>query len=229
RAFRNDGGSFTELTGAADPFAGVYVGGLSAPSFADLDGDGDSDMIVGSDSGTFRVFRNDDGTFTELTGAANPFAGIVVGAHSKPSFADLDGDGDLDLVVGGFYGTLRTWRNDAGTFTELTGAGNPFDGIDVGFLSTPAFGDVDGDGDLDLVVGSGYGTLRTWRNDGGTFSELSGAANPLDGIDVGASSKPAFVDIDGDGDADLVVGGSYGTFRVFRNDGGTFSELTGAS
>ena len=67
------------------------------------------------------------GGFTALTGAANPFNGIDVGSNSTPSFVDLDGDGALDLVVGEYYGTLRSFANNgAGGFSALTGAANPF-------------------------------------------------------------------------------------------------------
>jgi len=96
------------------------------------------DLVVGNMNGTLRSFRNDGGTFTELTGAANPLGGIGVGSGSAPAFVDLDGDGDMDAVVGNYDGALRSFRNEGGTFTELTGAANPFNGVDTGFDSRPA-------------------------------------------------------------------------------------------
>ena len=81
----------------------------------------------------------------------------------RPAFADLDGDGDLDLVLGDGYG-IRAFINDGGTFTPLAGADDPFCGIDVGYFATPALADIDGDGDLDLVVGNYTGRLTTFEN-----------------------------------------------------------------
>ena len=219
----NADSGFTELTDAANPLDGINGGIVSAPSFADLDGDGDLDLIIGSYDGTLRVFDNNDADagFSQLTGAANPLDGIDVGNDSAPTFVDLDGDGDLDLVVGGFFGALQLFdNNDADDgFTELTGAANPFDSIAVGTNSTPTFVDLDGDGDLDLVVGEYFGTLNVFDNNDADdgFTELTGAANPFDGIDVGSNSAPSFVDLDGDGDLDLVVGEYTGTVVSFEN------------
>jgi len=95
---------FTEVTGSGNPFNGVDVGLRSAPSFADLDGDGDLDAFIGESDGVINYYRN-DGTvinpaFTLVTGSGNPFNGVDVGLRSTPSFADLDGDGDLDAFIG---------------------------------------------------------------------------------------------------------------------------------
>jgi hypothetical protein len=92
------------------------------------------------------------------------FSSLDVGFFASPDLVDLDGDGDLDAVVGEVYGGLRYFENTGSTsspdFVEATGAANPFDGIDVGFRSSPDLVDLDGDGDLDAVVGENGGSLR---------------------------------------------------------------------
>ena len=173
--------AFTELTASANPFNGIDVVLRSTPSFVDLDGDGRLDLVSGESYGTLRAWRNTGGGFTPLTGSANPFSGIDVGAVSRPSFVDLDGDGRLDLVSGEVYGTLLAWRNTASGFIALTGSANPFSGIDVGNFSRPSFVDLDGDGRLDLVSGASDGTLRAWRNTGSAgapvFTDVAGSSS----------------------------------------------------
>jgi Domain of unknown function (DUF4347)/FG-GAP-like repeat len=237
--------TFTVQTGAADPFNGVDVGSNSAPSFADLDGDGDTDALIGAQDGTLRYYRNTGSTtnpvFTIQTGVENPFDGVDVGGYSAPSFADLDGDGDTDALIGVEDGTLRYYRNTGSAtnpvFTAQTGVENPFNGVDVGSDSTPSFADLDGDGDADAVIGAGDGTLRYYRNTGSTtnpvFTAQTGVENPFNGVDVGLYSTPSFADLDGDGDADAVIGENDGTLRYYRNTGSTtnpvFTAQTGAA
>ena len=150
RYFENTGSAtapaFTARTGAANPFNGVAVGILSTPSFADLDGDGDLDAVVGANDGTLGYVENTGSAlapaFAERTGAANPFNGVNVGDESTPSFADLDSDGDPDAIVGERFGTLLYFENTgtaiAPAFIARTGAANPFNGVDVGFRARPA-------------------------------------------------------------------------------------------
>ena len=189
-------------------------------------------LWAGTD-GRLQAFRNDGhGSFSELTGTANPFIGVDVGDFSAPAFTDLDGDGDTDAVVGAsirhaaFIPQQRRRR-----YNELTGTANPFNGVDVGTSSAPAFTDLDGDGDTDAVVGAADGTLRSFRNNGdGSFNELTGTANPFNGVNVGGFSTAGFVDFDGDGDLDTLVGQETGELSAFRNNGdGTFTWLPGAA
>lgn len=103
---------------------------------------------------------------------------------------------------------------------------NPFDGIDAGTGSAPTFADLNDDGDLDLVLGAGNGTLRYFENTGSaataTYLERTGTGanpNPFHGIDAGTDSAPTFADLNNDGDLDLVVGVSDGTPRYYENIG----------
>ena len=221
---RNDGSNFTEVTGSNNPFDGFDVGGHSTPSFVDLDRDGDIDLISGEFDGTFRFYRNDGSNFTLQTNDSNPLDGFDVGNRSTPSFVDLDGDWDIDLVSGETDGIFNFYRNDDSDFAETIRGNNPFDGFDVGGTSTPSFVDLDGDGDVDLVSGEFDGTFNFYRNDGFDFTLQTGGNNPLDGFDVGGTSTPSFVDLDGDGDDDMVSGKINGTFTFYMNIGGQFIQ-----
>ncbi|WP_369178907.1 FG-GAP-like repeat-containing protein [Candidatus Thiodubiliella endoseptemdiera] len=226
-------GYIEKIGSGNNPFNGIDVGGYSTPNLADIDDDGDLDLVVGENYGTLKYYQNTGTTsnpaYEAKTGDSNPFNGIDVGYSSKPTLADIDGDGDLDLVVGEFYGTLKYYQNTGTTsnpaYEAKTGDDNPFNGIDVEYYSTPTLADIDGDGDLDLVVGEIYGTLKYYQNTGTTsnpaYEAKTGDDNPFNGIDVGYFSSPTLADIDGDGDLDLVMGEVYGTLKYYQNTGTT--------
>lgn len=236
--FRNDGTRdapvFTEVTGAENPFNGIDVGSNSSITFGNLDDDanGDLDALIGSADGMLYFYRN-TGTltvpsFSVVTGSGNPFDGVDVGANSAPSLADIDHDGDLDAFIGGAIGAIHYFRNDgtrdAPSFIELTGSANPFNGVDVGANSAPTLGDIDRDGDLDAFIGSDSGLIHFFRNDGALttpiFTAVTGAGNPLDGVDVGANSAPALGDVERDGDLDVFIGEQDGLIGHYRNGDG---------
>jgi hypothetical protein len=238
---------FTQQTGSANPFNGVTVGMRASPTFVDLEGDGDLDAFIGNKNGTIHYYQN-TGTrlapvFNSRTGPANPFNGVNVGEASVPAFADIDADGDPDLFVGStnkifyYYQNIGASVTPVRTFTPRTGADNPFNGVDVGDSSTPAFADIDGDGDRDAFVGSYEGTIRYYKNTGSAaapvFAPQTGADNPFDGVDVGQDSTPAFVDIDADGDLDAFIGEFNGSIRYYKNAGTAqapvFTQQTGTN
>ena len=230
------------LSAGQNPLPSFGIDFYAKPAFADLDNDGDLDLVVGRGDGMLSSFlRNSDGTYTPMDGVSgspvNPFEGIDVDVFSAPSFTDFDLNGSLDLVVGRDDGTLAAYRRNVnGSYTPMDGIGgnpaNPFSSINVGLFSAPCFNDIDLDGDQDLIVG-GWSRLRAFmRNSDGSYTLMDGRfgnpLNPFGEITVGGYSTPSFVDLDFDGDADLVVGASDGTLAAFRrNANGLFSVMDG--
>jgi hypothetical protein len=130
------GGTFTVTFNAAATAAGIeaLIENLTYANSSDTPTASRSLELKVTDAAGFAAIAPI--AFAEQTGAANPFNTVDVGTDSTPSFADLDGDGDLDALVGGNTGTLRYFENTgsaiAPAFTERTGAANPFNTFDVG-------------------------------------------------------------------------------------------------
>ncbi|MCK4267046.1 MAG: VCBS repeat-containing protein, partial [Thermoplasmata archaeon] len=213
----------------------INVGSRSTPTFADVDGDEDLDLVVGESGGTLKYYENADNAFHYYEGedffigavyveGTTMFSGIDIGTNSDPAFADLDGDGDEDLTIGAANGFLYYYRNDGGTWTYLA---SMYSGVSVVGYSTPSFADMDGDNDFDLTIGASDGAFTYYRNDGTVSSpswiEIIGYYS---GIDVGDYSNPALADMDDDGDIDLTSGESFGTVKYYSNNGGSWVEDT---
>lgn len=204
QSYVNDGAAFFTLKG----FFGGAESSTRAIASADVDGDGQSDLVTGD---RFVV-----PSIQVLLHAFDGFFGLhdAFGADScfAQLLADLDSDGDADLVTGA-EGLNRIRFND--------GHGN-FSYTGIAFGSAPtlalAAGDVDGDGDLDLAEGNIDGPDRVLLNLGGGFMADSGQDLGFD-----STSSVAFADLEGDGDADLVIGRTTTPDVVWRNAGGVFS------
>ena len=136
---------------AEGPFGGISMDGAIFPAFVNLYGAGD-DLVLGTDAGPLILYRRDGTRFLRVQGVDDPFAELDVSnpRSSAPAFADVDDDGDYDLLVGASEGTLQYWRNDGNSshpkFVRVDGADDPFDGIRKAVLtnSRPTFADLDG-------------------------------------------------------------------------------------
>ena len=202
----------------------------SAPVFVDIDGDNDLDLYVGEQYGKICVYTNDgSGNFTGTGNLQSGGSNIDIGDYSYPTFADLDGDNNLDLYVGCFNGNICVFNNDgSGNFTD-GGLLQSFNSdIDVGSASTPAFADFDDDNDLDLFVGEWDGFINYYVNDGNNNFSFMGhlKAGGIE-INVGTKSYPVFTDIDGNNTQDLIIGANSGKIFVYINDGAGNMTLQG--
>lgn len=198
-----------------------------APALGDLDNDGDLDLIVGEQGNSFTpnlfLYRNDGdaenfvpvflsdnrigGEFFPHGLDGGPVSGTTQNRHFVPTLVDVDGDSLLDIVLGYGYGRLTTGLNEgAGSFQFRSF--DPYSEIEVGLDAAPSLGDVDGDGDLDLMVG-----------------ELDGGVNYFETIATRFDAERTR------SDSALVtwLGGHREglSFRVYRNSGGNspFTEV----
>ncbi len=251
-----DAAGLAHVSGFSADYTGMpslFAGGAAV---GDVDGDGDLDLfILRGDTGEALLMLNAGGSFSRST--ANPALNRIetpsgdLAKLSGPLLADFDGDGSLDLFIGGLDGDgSRLFRGDgAGGFAEAT-SGSGIDLMTSENTISASAGDYDGDGDLDLAMAH-WGTARSaaapgetetlWRNDsaGGTIrftpvSEAAGIGAEL-GLDVEGkigrdrdySFAPNFADIDADGDLDLLLVADFRSSRVFENQGdGTFADIT---
>ncbi|HYP77370.1 MAG TPA: VCBS repeat-containing protein [Polyangiaceae bacterium] len=249
------GSAQTACADSGDP--GCYTNWLE---LADLDGDTDFDIVMANGGGVFGpgnleaavVYLNDgkgaflNATNSSFSGAPSQVRQVAVG--------DIDGDGDLDIYQPGAYGTdldklwvqtaPRVFADQAQTLLPASTASH---------AASTHFGDLDGDGDLDLVVAdwgdasaSSASRLILYSNDGhGQFTLTETQKDEPDATDhfpavIAATSaapyygaRPTdldFADVDGDFDLDILINHREGYSRIFLNDGhGYFRDGTGFS
>jgi hypothetical protein len=235
----------------------IDVGTNAYPIVTDINGDGLPDLLIGNygeyDSSYYfqaslkSVFISKISYYKNTGQPNNPSFHLVTddfanlsrlrGLAFYPTFADLDGDGDLDMIIGNADGTLTYFQNTAGPGTEpvFGPAQTQYQKIKAGSFSAPQLFDLDGDGLPDLVIGNQKGTLVYYHNTGTSGSPVFtyvtdslgkvSVTNPL--ISYDGYSTPFFFK-DPTGKTGLIVGCEEGKVHYYTqidgNLNGTFTR-----
>lgn len=198
---------------------GTLTGQTTALAVGDLDGDGDLDLVEGNQKELNRVYLN--------SGAGIFSLAYTFGNAEEYTFAlalgDLDNDGDLDLVEGNYNGQNLLYDNDGAGHFDDTNA--QIFGPDSDWTNSVALGDLDADGNLDIVVGNEGQQNMIYFNLGAGGSDQ----RPF-GPGADWTYDIVVQDLDGDSDLDIVVANRYEQNAVYLNDGlGLFNWSTPAS
>jgi len=209
----------------------VDAGSNSSITFADINNDGKKDLFIGNDLGQIEYYKN-TGTISspDFTFETSALPLGLSGFNSSPAFADLDGNGTKDLLVGTYYKDSVFFYKNIGTPSEFNfqfmGTGASIGLTTLGQASTPTFVDIDGDSDFDLFLGSSNGRVYFYRNIGTPTSySFQLVSDFYNNIDVGDDSTPRFFDIDSDGDLDLFIGTRAGTIWYYQNTGSSTNPV----
>ncbi len=220
----------------------VNINAFPAAFYVDVNNDGAKDILAAPNTGSNSV--DDENWYYSNTGTANfpvfTFQQkdfmvnemIDLGTGSAPAFVDYNSDGLMDIVVGNDYSFINTSTEETYlVLYENTGTVNApaYTLADTNFANIkqynqrrlkPAFGDLDNDGDQDMILGTENGQLIYVANLGtaGTPSFPGISAN-YSSIDVGQNSTPQLIDVDRDGDLDLIIGELRGNINYYENTG----------
>ena len=189
-----------------------------APALGDLTGNGDLDLVLGTWRGELLIYTNDgldDDGIPQFVKDDTHALETPRGNTSIPSLVDLNGNGLLDIVTGASNGRVYLFQNE-GTAEAPTFAlqEDAFDTVKLDRRSAPAFHDVDGNGTLDLVLGSEGDGLVMHRNLGTGPAPVWGTPEPLP-LDVPRYATPLFVDLYDTGAPALLLGGRGGGLVYF--------------
>lgn len=186
-------------------------GSMKGTAIADLDGDGRPELVFCTEDSVMAVHI--DGSTLWTTRVSEPFGDI-----GALSVGDINGDGFSEVYVNSYV------ESDGFSFSlvhafdykgrQLTGAGFPKTIMGYPGNSSPLIGDIDGDGQKELVVGSAGAPIMAWENDGSVTQGF-----PMLNLSTEIDSVPAIDDLDQDGDIEMIISGYDYRFHVIDMPG----------
>ncbi len=208
----------------------VESSGYNAPALVDWNMDGDADLLLGVLGGAYNANRTTAENFFYYEQTPSGFKletkqfleQIDVGDESIPAAGDIDGDGDIDLLLANKIDPSNLKSSVVYIFENFGSATQPefqkVGKIDLpnGYHYAPELADLNNDGFADLLLGNWKGDISYYINQSGSF-ELDSEA--IVELPRGSNAVPRTIDIDNDGDLDLVSGSSGGDIHLFRNVG----------
>jgi hypothetical protein len=217
RAYRRDGSLiWSRLTATDEAEDGVF----SSPAIGNVDGVGGNEVVVGSFDFRIYVIQSDG---SDLPGWPKKLRDSI---YSSPALFDLDGDGKLEIIIG-----VDTHQEgppfntpDGGALYVFRYNGSIFPGfpqfIDQTMMSSPAVGDIDGDGRPEIVVGGGvFYTGNVGRKVYAYHCDGSAVAGWPVSVEAQVFDSPALADLNGDGRLEVVISDENANVYAFRGDG----------
>ena len=197
-----------------------------APALADLDGDGDLDLLHGDYYGDTYAYEN-TGSATSVTWARKAAWDLPNnGNYAYPTLADLDNDGDYDVLKGTQSGITYAYENTGSVSSPTWTYKGSWDISDQGDYSRPKFGDMDGDGDYDIIMGEQTGGVILGFENTGTISAPVWSAKSAWDLSISPKIGLGLGDLDGDGDLDLFVGGETDNYVYAYENTGSLGSIT---
>ncbi len=165
-----------------ETFDNIDVGEFSTPCFAELDNDGLLDLLVGNGNGSIFHFEQSEINPLNFDLQTETFNNIDLPYMVKPCITDLYNDGHLDLIIGNSSGNLYHYEQDTVNHSHFSLITDRFAEIHIGNDTKPTFGDVDGDGWDDILIGEGDGGILYFQRDketGVTIQKTDNASPPV--------------------------------------------------